>query len=72
MLYDFYFLVNNLLDRKNCVQVFPTTGSCSGGLYDVSRLRLGVEGAGANSTALDRPHYVGTRRSMIAGIRISF
>ncbi|NIR45097.1 MAG: TonB-dependent receptor [Gemmatimonadetes bacterium] len=74
MLYDFYVQVNNVLDRENCVQVFPTTGQCQLGTFDQSRRREGntVSADAITSTLVDRPQYVGRRRTILAGVRISF
>jgi hypothetical protein len=69
MLYDFYVQVNNVLDRKNCVEVFPTTGDCLQGTVDLNRERYGRN---YTTTEHDRPHYVGTRRTLLAGLRLSF
>jgi hypothetical protein len=74
MLYDFFFQVSNLLDKKNCTQVYPTTGDCVMGTFDQSRRREGntVAADAITSTLVDRPQYVGQRRTILAGIRISF
>jgi len=71
--YGFFLTINNLTDRKNCVQVFPTTGECTGGAEDQDRRRAGnTVGNSTFSTFYDRPFYMGPRRSIDAGLRIAF
>ncbi len=72
--YDLYLQVQNLLDRKNCLQVFETTGDCVLGTFDQSRRREGnpVNADQITSTLVDRPQYFGPRRSILGGLRISF
>jgi outer membrane receptor protein involved in Fe transport len=74
VLYDLYLQVNNLFDVKNCLQVFPTTGSCTVGTIDQTRRREGntVSADAITSTLVDRPEYFGQRRTILGGIRISF
>jgi hypothetical protein len=73
--------VNNLLDRKNCVQVYPTTGDCDSGAIPASRLLVGprqgagevaIAQTGGSSTQYDRPNFYGDRRSIYTGLRVSF
>lgn len=69
--------VNNLLDRRNCVQVFTSTGQCESGGMTIGRLENGRIGAGFGSTytmseAFDRPDYMYPPRSISGGLRISF
>lgn len=72
--YDAFITVANLLDRKNCVQVFETTGTCSAGALDQSRARQGnsVRPDIATSTYSDRADYYGPRRSILGGIQVNF
>jgi outer membrane receptor protein involved in Fe transport len=71
--YGAFVRIANLLDTKNCIQVFPTTGRCDAGTVDQSRSRQGnAVGEGEVSTFFDRPQYFGERRSVNAGLRLSF
>jgi len=71
--YGAFLRVANLLDRKNCAQVFATTGNCDGGASPQSRLRSGnPTGEGETSTFFDRPQYLFDRRSINGGLSISF
>jgi hypothetical protein len=72
--YDLYVQVQNLFDVKNCVEVYPTTGDCVLGTFDQSRRREGntVSADAITSTLVDRPQYIGSRRSIFGGVRISF
>lgn len=71
--YGAFLRVSNLLDRKNCAQVFSTTGNCIGGATPQARLRAGnFTGEGETSTFFDRPQYLFDRRSINGGVSISF
>jgi outer membrane receptor protein involved in Fe transport len=71
--YGLFMRVQNLLDKKNCVQVFATTGNCAGGASAQARLAAGnFTGEGESQTFFDRPQYVGIRRSVMAGVRVNF
>lgn len=72
--YGFTLQVLNLTDRKNCIQVFTTTGECTMGAVDTSRNREGntVAAEDVTSTYLNHPEYFGARRSVQGGIRVSF
>ncbi|MBA4070656.1 MAG: hypothetical protein C0497_02310, partial [Gemmatimonas sp.] len=71
--YGAFMRISNLLDRKNCSQVFATTGNCNGGSSPQARLRAGnFTGEGETSTFFDRPQYLSGRRSINGGISISF
>jgi outer membrane receptor protein involved in Fe transport len=72
--YDLFMQVNNLLDTKNCVQVFTTTGRCDAGAIDQNRARQGnfVRPDIATSTFGDRADYYGPRRSVLGGIKVNF
>jgi outer membrane receptor protein involved in Fe transport len=72
--YDFYLQVNNLLDVKNCQNVFPTTGECTVGTIDQGTRREGntLTADGITSTYVNHPEYFGPRRSILGGIRVSF
>ena len=69
--YGAFIRVDNLLDRKNCVQVFVTTGTCDSGLRDPLNRRVGNFDE-TTSTNTDQPEYVGSRRSLFSGLSISF
>ncbi|MEP6781502.1 MAG: TonB-dependent receptor [Gemmatimonadaceae bacterium] len=64
--------VTNLLDRKNCLQVFPNNGTCDSGLRDFNNRRVGNSGDGTTSTSFDQPEYIGARRSISTGITVTF
>jgi hypothetical protein len=71
--YGAFLRVANLLDRKNCAQVFATTGNCNGGASPQARLQSGnFTGEGETSTFFDRPQYLFDRRSINGGLSISF
>lgn len=69
--YSGFVRVSNLLDRKNCVQVFTNTGTCDAGLRDYSNRRIGNAGDNT-STAFDQPEYIGARRSIFTGLTVNF
>jgi outer membrane receptor protein involved in Fe transport len=65
--------VTNLLDTKNCQQVYASTGGCDGGTVDQSRARNGNNvGVGASTTFFDRAHFYAAQRSINFGARMSF
>lgn len=71
--YGTFVRVTNVLDRRNCVQVFATTGNCDGGASPQSRLSAGnFTGESDGTTFFDRPQYVADRRSINAGVRVNF
>lgn len=71
--YGAFLRIVNLTDAKNCVQVFTSTGNCGSGATAQARLRSGnFTGETEGTTFFDRPHYIGPRRSLNAGIRVSF
>ncbi|MEO7522091.1 MAG: TonB-dependent receptor, partial [Gemmatimonas sp.] len=70
--YSAFFRVSNLLDRKNCNQVFANTGKCDAGLRDFANRRIGNAGDAASSTSFDQPEYIGARRSLFTGITVNF
>ena len=72
--YGFTVQVLNVTDRKNCIQVYTTTGQCTVGAVDVSRNREGntIAADAITTTYLDRAQYFGARRSVQAGLRVSF
>ncbi|MEK6767900.1 MAG: TonB-dependent receptor [Gemmatimonadota bacterium] len=73
LLYGAFVRVTNVLDAKNCVQVFATTGRCDAGTIDQSRSRQGnTVGEGEVSTFFNRAQYFGDRREVNAGLRVSF
>ncbi len=73
MQYGFFVQIINVTDKKNCIQVSPATGKCDEGAFDFLRRRVGNPvGEGASSTLLDRPQWVGQRRSFLVGARLSF
>jgi outer membrane receptor protein involved in Fe transport len=70
--YSAFFRVQNLLDRKNCNQVFPNTGTCKSGLRDFGNRSIGNTGDVTSSTGFDQPEYIGARRSLFTGISVNF
>ncbi len=70
--YSAFFRVANLLDRKNCAQVFANTGNCDAGLRDFQNRRVGNTGDVTTSTGFDQPEFIGARRSLFTGITVSF
>lgn len=71
--YGAFLRVVNLTDAKNCTQVFTSTGNCGSGATAQARLRSGnFTGESEGTTFFDRPQYLGPRRSVNAGLRISF
>ncbi|KPK62144.1 MAG: hypothetical protein AMS21_08060 [Gemmatimonas sp. SG8_38_2] len=71
--YGFFLQIVNLTDNLNCVQVSPATGQCGEGAYDFERRRVGNPvGEGVSSTGLDRPQWIGQRRSFLLGARVTF
>jgi hypothetical protein len=69
--YGAFIQVDNLFDRKNCVQVFVNTGTCDNGLRDPLNRRVG-NFTETLSTTFDQPEYVGSRRSILTGLNIRF
>jgi outer membrane receptor for ferrienterochelin and colicin len=69
--YGAFLHVVNLTDRLNCIQVSPATGRCDAGAYDMLRRRVGNPVA-PSATGLDRPQWIGNRRSILTGVRLSF
>jgi hypothetical protein len=72
MNYSAFLQVNNLFDRRNCVQVFVNNGTCDFGLRDFTNRSVGNTGDASTSTAFDQPEFIGARRSVSAGISINF
>ncbi len=70
--YRGFLNITNLLDRKNCLQVFVTSGNCDSGLRDFNNRRIGNTGDGTTSTSFDQPEYIGARRSISTGITVTF
>jgi len=70
--YSGFLRVSNLLDRKNCEQVFVNTGTCDAGLRDFNNRRIGNTGDATTSTAFDQPEFIGARRSFATGITVNF
>ena len=71
--YGVFVRAVNLLDRKNCTQVFATTGRCDAGTIDQDRARNGNSvGENSSSTFFNRAGYYGQRRSVFAGVRVQF
>ena len=70
--YGVFLRVDNLFDQKNCIQVFTTTGRCDAGTVDQRRAQNGNTVDQAGSTYFDRPEYFGQRRSIYAGLRVTF
>jgi len=72
--YDLFVQVVNLFDKKNCVQVFASTGSCYAGAVDQVRARQGnfLRPDVATTTFSDRADYYGPRRSVLGGVKVNF
>jgi outer membrane receptor protein involved in Fe transport len=71
--YGVFMRVLNVFDRKNCLQVFATTGNCDGGASPQARLQSGnATSESEGSTFFDRPQYLDTRRTFNAGVRVTF
>lgn len=71
--YGTFLRVNNLFDRVNCMQVFTSTGRCDSGMITRSRLVTGgVSTTGSLSQNWDRADYLGSPRSISAGVTVSF
>ncbi|MGI8498941.1 MAG: TonB-dependent receptor [Gemmatimonadaceae bacterium] len=81
--YGAFVQVANLLDRKNCVQVFPSTGQCNAGSLNAERELTGpfqngtidpnaIAANGVTTTQFDFPNMYGQRRSILSGLRVSF
>ncbi len=71
--YGAFVRIQNITDRKNCIQVSQTTGRCDAGAFLFYNRREGnPAGQGQSSTAYDRANYVGTRRTVNVGLRVSF
>ena len=69
--------VSNLLDRRNCVQAFSSTGQCESGAFTAGTLEKGRIGAGIGSTntfsqAFDRPDFRYPPRAISGGLRLTF
>ncbi len=74
LLYGAFVRVDNLLDTKNCIQVFESTGRCDAGTIDQNQARQGnaVSTLQVNSTFFDRPQFFDQRRRIAVGARLSF
>ena len=73
MRYGMFVRIDNVFDRLNCAQVFTTTGNCSRGTTAQARLAAGnFTGESESSTFFDRPQYVSTRRTINAGVKVTF
>ena len=72
MNYSAFLQMNNIFDRRNCVQVFVNNGTCDSGLRDFTNRSVGNTGDASTSTAFDQPEFIGARRSFAAGISINF
>jgi outer membrane receptor protein involved in Fe transport len=71
--YGLTLRVANLLDSKQCAQVFPSTGRCDYGSIDQDRRATGNGiSEGATSTVFDRPQFYRQRRSINFGARMNF
>ena len=74
--YDAFLQVSNLFNRRNCVTVFVTTGTCEAGAPDQARARQGnAINLGADvltSSFLDRADYYAEPRAILGGIKVNF
>jgi hypothetical protein len=71
MRYGAFVRVENLMDKRNCVQVYVNTGNCESGLRDPINRRVG-NFADVTSTSQDQPEYIGARRAIYSGLTIRF
>jgi hypothetical protein len=71
VLYNAFLRVDNLFDKKNCIQVYVNNGTCESGLRDPLNRRVG-NFESVSSTAFDQPEYIGARRSIFTGLSINF
>lgn len=69
--YGLFLQVDNVFDRRNCVQVFVNTGTCQSGLRDPINRRVGNFNE-ETSTSLDQPEYIGARRQVNTGLSVRF
>ncbi len=73
VVYSAFIQIDNLFDRKNCLQPLPATGRCDAGSVDQGRSRQGNPvGESATTTFFDRPQLFGPRRQINVGIRVDF
>jgi hypothetical protein len=84
LLYGAFVTVNNLTDRKNCLQPYTTTGQCDSGALTQIRGITGpfqngggvdpnaVGFQGVTTTQFDHPQLYGERRTILSGVRVSF
>lgn len=73
MKYGVFLRVTNLLDNRNCIQVFASSGNCDSGQITRSRLRRGgITSVFTISQAWDRADYLSGPRWVSAGVRVSF
>jgi outer membrane receptor protein involved in Fe transport len=71
--YGVFVRVVNVMNTKNCIQPFPTTGRCDQGTVDQRRSRQGnTVTENTNSTFFDRPTLFGERRSIFTGVSLAF
>lgn len=76
--YGFFVRIDNLLNRDNCIQVYPSNGTCDLGALTEDREQTRTRGLGglsplfAVTQIFDRPYYKAPPRSVNAGIRIRF
>lgn len=76
--YGFFVRVRNLLDRENCIQVYPGSGNCELGSLTEERIESRLRGLGGSaplfgiSQTFDRPQMVSPPRSINAGIQVRF
>jgi TonB dependent receptor/Carboxypeptidase regulatory-like domain/TonB-dependent Receptor Plug Domain len=69
--YGAFVQVSNLLNRRNCIQVFINTGNCENGLRDFQNRRTGNT-TETYSTTFDQPEYIDSPRSILTGVNIKF
>jgi Carboxypeptidase regulatory-like domain/TonB-dependent Receptor Plug Domain len=67
-----FLRVANLLDQRDCRQVYASTGVCDTGVDDPRRRRASYTTYPTTSTYFDRPHYYGSRRSFNFGLQVRF
>ena len=71
--YGVFVRVVNLMNAKNCIQPFPTTGRCDAGTVDQRRSRQGNTATEVvASTFFDRPTFFDVRRQIFSGVSLAF
>ncbi|HYV98341.1 MAG TPA: TonB-dependent receptor, partial [Gemmatimonadaceae bacterium] len=69
--YGLSFIVTNVFNIQNCLQVYSNTGDCNTGLREFSQRRVG-NSSGSSSTNLDQPEFRSAGRRFSTGITVNF